>query len=79
MVAVDMWIGISTPKLMVPNKFEPTNANYRGWYIPMFGGSKGIPAMEKYWALQGGFSKKSQKGPKMAQNSEKWLKMAQNG
>jgi anion exchange protein len=51
MVAFDMWIGISTPKLMVPNKFEPTNANYRGWYIPMFGGSKGIPAMEKYWAL----------------------------
>lgn len=51
MVSLDMWVGISTPKLTVPSKFEPTNANYRSWYIPMFGGSQGIPEMPKYWAI----------------------------
>ena len=33
-------VGISTPKLIVPSKFEPTLPDMRGWLIPMFGDEK---------------------------------------
>lgn len=37
MVGVDMYFGLSTPKLKVPTKFQPTLVSQRGWLIPPFG------------------------------------------
>ena len=37
---LDLLVGISTPKLIVPNKFEPTLPDVRGWIIPFFGDEK---------------------------------------
>ena len=36
MVLIDALIGLKTPKLEVPEKFEPTNKDNRGWFIPPF-------------------------------------------
>ncbi|XP_036742094.2 sodium bicarbonate cotransporter 3 isoform X3 [Manis pentadactyla] len=36
MVAIDYLVGVPSPKLQVPEKFEPTNAN-RGWIISPLG------------------------------------------
>ncbi|KAK5613420.1 Electrogenic sodium bicarbonate cotransporter 1 [Crenichthys baileyi] len=35
---VDVFIGVDTPKLIVPTEFKPTNPN-RGWFVPPFGGN----------------------------------------
>ena len=36
MTLLDMYFGLDTPKLMVPDKFTPTNPN-RSWVVPAFG------------------------------------------
>ena len=36
MVGVDAIIGLGTPKLEVPEKFEPTNKENRGWVVMPF-------------------------------------------
>lgn len=36
MVVFDAILGLSTPKLEVPEKFEPTNKENRGWLITPF-------------------------------------------
>ncbi|XP_052813813.1 sodium bicarbonate cotransporter 3-like isoform X3 [Mya arenaria] len=36
MIGLDLYIGLPTPKLHVPDKFEPTNHETRDWFIPMF-------------------------------------------
>lgn len=38
MSIVDMWMGLRTPKLQVPERFEPTIPT-RGWVINPFGGN----------------------------------------
>ncbi|KAK6106199.1 anion exchange family protein [Brugia pahangi] len=38
MTSVDMYVGISTPKLNVPSTFRPTWEG-RGWYVPPFNGN----------------------------------------
>ncbi|MCP9257851.1 Sodium-driven chloride bicarbonate exchanger [Dirofilaria immitis] len=38
MTSIDMYVGISTPKLNVPSTFRPTWEG-RGWYIPPFNGN----------------------------------------
>ncbi|CAK6963621.1 electrogenic sodium bicarbonate cotransporter 1-like [Scomber scombrus] len=35
---VDAFVGVGTPKLIVPSEFKPTNPK-RGWFIPPFGGN----------------------------------------
>ncbi|XP_076613899.1 electrogenic sodium bicarbonate cotransporter 1-like isoform X2 [Chaetodon auriga] len=35
---VDAFIGVNTPKLIVPSEFKPTSPN-RGWFVPPFGGN----------------------------------------
>ena len=35
MITIDYLVGIDTPKLMVPEKFEPTTP--RNWAVPLFG------------------------------------------
>ncbi|XP_060924325.1 electrogenic sodium bicarbonate cotransporter 1-like [Limanda limanda] len=35
---VDAFVGVDTPKLIVPSEFKPTNPR-RGWFIPPFGGN----------------------------------------
>ncbi|XP_034458479.1 electrogenic sodium bicarbonate cotransporter 1-like isoform X2 [Hippoglossus hippoglossus] len=35
---VDAFVGVDTPKLIVPSEFKPTNPQ-RGWFIPPFGGN----------------------------------------
>uniref|UniRef100_A0A8D3D912 Anion exchange protein n=1 Tax=Scophthalmus maximus TaxID=52904 RepID=A0A8D3D912_SCOMX len=35
---VDAFVGVDTPKLIVPSEFKPTNP-HRGWFIPPFGGN----------------------------------------
>ncbi|CAB1445744.1 unnamed protein product [Pleuronectes platessa] len=35
---VDAFVGVDTPKLIVPSEFKPTNPK-RGWFIPPFGGN----------------------------------------
>ncbi|XP_059213776.1 electrogenic sodium bicarbonate cotransporter 1-like isoform X1 [Centropristis striata] len=35
---VDAFVGVDTPKLIVPSEFKPTNP-LRGWFIPPFGGN----------------------------------------
>ncbi|XP_003728893.2 sodium bicarbonate cotransporter 3 isoform X2 [Strongylocentrotus purpuratus] len=35
MTGIDIWVGIPTPKLTVPDTFRPTRAD-RGWVIPLF-------------------------------------------
>ncbi|KAE8285216.1 Electrogenic sodium bicarbonate cotransporter 1 [Larimichthys crocea] len=35
---VDAFIGVNTPKLIVPSEFKPTNPA-RGWFVPPFGGN----------------------------------------
>nr|XP_046232079.1 electrogenic sodium bicarbonate cotransporter 1-like [Scatophagus argus]XP_046232081.1 electrogenic sodium bicarbonate cotransporter 1-like [Scatophagus argus] len=35
---VDAFVGVNTPKLIVPSEFKPTNPN-RGWFILPFGGN----------------------------------------
>ncbi|KAM9338293.1 electrogenic sodium bicarbonate cotransporter 1-like [Symphorus nematophorus] len=35
---VDAFIGVNTPKLIVPSEFKPTSP-LRGWFIPPFGGN----------------------------------------
>lgn len=37
MVGVDIAFGVNTPKLDIPLKFQPTNAEERGWVIPPLG------------------------------------------
>lgn len=37
MVGVDLAFGVNTPKLDIPLKFQPTNAEERGWVIPPLG------------------------------------------
>lgn len=37
MVGVDIAFGVNTPKLDIPLKFQPTNAEARGWVIPPLG------------------------------------------
>ncbi len=39
MSCVDLGMGLRTPKLTVPEKFEPTRKNDRGWLIDPFGGN----------------------------------------
>ena len=36
MVTCDLLLGLSTPKLEVPEKFEPTNKEHRGWVVVPF-------------------------------------------
>jgi hypothetical protein len=38
MTGIDMWMGLRTPKLQVPEKFEPTLPD-RGWLVNPFGGN----------------------------------------
>ncbi|XP_029505110.1 electrogenic sodium bicarbonate cotransporter 1-like isoform X1 [Oncorhynchus nerka] len=35
---VDAFVGVDTPKLIVPTEFKPTSPN-RGWFVPPFGGN----------------------------------------
>ncbi|XP_026209646.1 electrogenic sodium bicarbonate cotransporter 1-like isoform X1 [Anabas testudineus] len=35
---VDAFVGVETPKLIVPSEFKPTSP-HRGWFIPPFGGN----------------------------------------
>ncbi|XP_014845414.1 PREDICTED: electrogenic sodium bicarbonate cotransporter 1-like isoform X3 [Poecilia mexicana] len=35
---VDMFVGVDTPKLIVPTEFKPTSPK-RGWFVPPFGGN----------------------------------------
>uniref|UniRef100_A0A3Q3FZ48 Anion exchange protein n=1 Tax=Kryptolebias marmoratus TaxID=37003 RepID=A0A3Q3FZ48_KRYMA len=35
---VDIFVGVDTPKLIVPNEFKPTSP-HRGWFVPPFGGN----------------------------------------
>uniref|UniRef100_A0A8C2ZW17 Anion exchange protein n=1 Tax=Cyclopterus lumpus TaxID=8103 RepID=A0A8C2ZW17_CYCLU len=35
---VDAFVGVDTPKLIVPSEFKPTSS-LRGWFIPPFGGN----------------------------------------
>ncbi|XP_068562692.1 electrogenic sodium bicarbonate cotransporter 1-like isoform X2 [Cebidichthys violaceus] len=35
---VDAFVGVNTPKLIVPSEFKPTSPK-RGWFIPPFGGN----------------------------------------
>ncbi|XP_047238183.1 solute carrier family 4 member 4a isoform X2 [Girardinichthys multiradiatus] len=35
---VDVFVGVDTPKLIVPSEFKPTSPN-RGWFVPPFGGN----------------------------------------
>lgn len=42
MVGLDILVGIDTPKLKVPSKFEPTLSGQRGWLIPPFGSGSEI-------------------------------------
>ncbi|XP_041825397.1 electrogenic sodium bicarbonate cotransporter 1-like isoform X1 [Melanotaenia boesemani] len=35
---VDAFVGVNTPKLIVPSEFKPTSPQ-RGWFIPPFGGN----------------------------------------
>uniref|UniRef100_A0A8C6V446 Anion exchange protein n=1 Tax=Neogobius melanostomus TaxID=47308 RepID=A0A8C6V446_9GOBI len=35
---VDAFIGVDTPKLIVPTEFKPTSP-LRGWFVPLFGGN----------------------------------------
>ncbi|XP_015259312.1 PREDICTED: electrogenic sodium bicarbonate cotransporter 1-like isoform X1 [Cyprinodon variegatus] len=35
---VDVFVGVDTPKLIVPSEFKPTS-NLRGWFVPPFGGN----------------------------------------
>ncbi|KAM4746294.1 solute carrier family 4 member 4a isoform 2-T2 [Anableps anableps] len=35
---VDIFVGVDTPKLIVPSEFKPTSPN-RGWFVPPFGGN----------------------------------------
>ncbi|XP_037536784.1 solute carrier family 4 member 4a [Nematolebias whitei] len=35
---VDVFIGVDTPKLIVPSEFKPTSP-HRGWFVPPFGGN----------------------------------------
>ncbi|CAB1318851.1 unnamed protein product [Coregonus sp. 'balchen'] len=35
---VDAFVGVDTPKLIVPTEFTPTSPN-RGWFVPPFGGN----------------------------------------
>ena len=37
MVGVDAALKVGTPKLNIPNNFQPTNAGARGWLIPPLG------------------------------------------
>jgi len=37
MSGLDLLMGLRTPKLMVPEKFEPTRKEDRGWLIDPFG------------------------------------------
>ncbi|XP_068431002.1 electrogenic sodium bicarbonate cotransporter 1-like isoform X2 [Clinocottus analis] len=37
-VGVDVFVGVDTPKLIVPSEFKPTSSK-RGWFIPPFGGN----------------------------------------
>lgn len=48
MVCLDLLMGISTPKLIVPKNFEPTLADQRGWVIPLFGTE--TEPLQTYWA-----------------------------
>ncbi|XP_073333699.1 electrogenic sodium bicarbonate cotransporter 1-like isoform X1 [Pagrus major] len=35
---VDAFVGVNTPKLIVPSEFKPTSSQ-RGWFVPPFGGN----------------------------------------
>ncbi|XP_043968768.1 solute carrier family 4 member 4a isoform X3 [Gambusia affinis] len=35
---VDIFVGVDTPKLIVPTEFKPTSSK-RGWFVPPFGGN----------------------------------------
>ncbi|XP_068166155.1 solute carrier family 4 member 4a isoform X4 [Antennarius striatus] len=35
---VDVFVGVETPKLIVPSEFKPTSPK-RGWFVPPFGGN----------------------------------------
>ncbi|XP_029025237.1 electrogenic sodium bicarbonate cotransporter 1-like isoform X1 [Betta splendens] len=35
---VDAFVGVGTPKLIVPSEFKPTSP-HRGWFVPPFGGN----------------------------------------
>ncbi|KAG7499468.1 electrogenic sodium bicarbonate cotransporter 1-like isoform X2 [Solea senegalensis] len=37
-VGVDAFVGVDTPKLIVPSEFKPTSPD-RGWFVPPFGGN----------------------------------------
>jgi len=37
MTGVDVWAGVDTPKLSVPETLTPTDPTVRGWIIPFFG------------------------------------------
>ena len=39
MTLLDALLGFHTPKLNVPEKFEPTLAQLRGWVVPPFDGN----------------------------------------
>lgn len=38
MTLIDNWVGLPTPKLLVPQDFKPTRSD-RGWIIPLFNGN----------------------------------------
>ncbi|CAF0933984.1 unnamed protein product [Didymodactylos carnosus] len=38
----DAYLGLATPKLLLPNEFKPTRPHDRGWFVPFYSGKNSV-------------------------------------